>query len=245
MSRYRTVSFFWCCGLRICKNAEFSLEPVVRNSEKVVVNKKKKPLVPPRQNSCQKNILAYLFCSRCCWHRKVGPSTISFSNIFGEWRPFFNKNGEKKRNSWSYCVLEVWRQTGGISVTIRVNCLPCEAKKTTQKSNQITPMFLCKYTWGALVVLGMDVNVLDGDRYKHHYTPPCSLSLSLRCHSLFTCTFFIKLYFFALWMHTPSCCPLLLPVPVTVLYLHSPLSLCICCHLNALLFPTELWLCPR
>lgn len=45
-------------------------------------------------------------------------------------------------------------------------------------------MLLWKYTRVALEVLGMDVNVLDGDRYRHHYTPPCLHSLSLRCHSI-------------------------------------------------------------
>lgn len=60
-------------------------------------------------------------------------------------------------------------------------------------------MILCKYTRGALEVLGMDVNVPVGDRYRHLYTPPCLHSLSLKCHSVFT-FFFNKLflYFFAL-----------------------------------------------
>lgn len=59
-------------------------------------------------------------------------------------------------------------------------------------------MLLCKYTRGALEVLGMDVNVLDGDRYRHHYTPPCLHSLSLRCHSVFTSFFVLYFIFFAL-----------------------------------------------
>lgn len=98
----------------------------------------------------------------------------------------------------------------------RVICLPREAKKTTLRAHKITAMLLCKYTRGALEVLGMDVNVLDGDRYRHHYTPPCLHSLSLRCHSVFTSFFVLYFLFFcfALAVHPPSHCPpLLLPVP--------------------------------
>lgn len=103
-------------------------------------------------------------------------------------------------------------------------------------------MFLCKYTRGALEVLGRDVNVLDGYRHRHHYTPPCLHSLSLRCHSVFTSFFFALPWLYILRRtahHFFSQCP------VTVLYLYSPLSSCICCHLAALLFPTALRLSPR
>lgn len=134
----------------------------------------------------------------------------------------FKKMLKGTKEEGDYVYWRLARRTGSISVW-QSEWFVCHVRlKTTLKAHKITAMFLCKYTRGALEVLGMDVNVLDGDRYRHHYTPLCLHSLSLRCYSVFTSPFFIFYFlFFALREHPPSCCPpLLLPVPS-----HCPLPL--------------------